>query len=83
MNDPTLRDRHIAEIQARGRLAWQVSSSYNLRSRAEAQIGRWKGVIGPELRSRRFESQKTDARIAVNVLNKMTELGRPEFEAVK
>ena len=34
------RDQHIAQIQTYGRLAWQVRSGYNQRSRAEAQIGR-------------------------------------------
>lgn len=82
MTDPTHRDRHISEIHARGRLAWQVSSGYNQRSRVEAQMGRWKGMIGPKLQARCFENQKTEVRIAVNVLNKMTGLGRPEFEAV-
>ena len=81
-HDPTLRDRHIAEIHAHGRIAWQVSSGYNQRSRGEAQMGRWKGVIGPKLKARCFESQKTEVRIGVSVLNKMTDLGRPEFEAV-
>jgi len=80
--DPTLRDGHITEIYVRGRLAWQASSSYNQRSRMEAQIGRWKGVIGSKLRARSFENQRTEARIGVRVLNKMTELGRPKFEAV-
>lgn len=82
MRDPSQRDRHIAEIHARGRLAWQVNSGYNQRSRAETQMGRWKGVIGPKLKARSFENQKTEARIAVTVLNKMTELGRPDFEVV-
>ena len=82
MTVPTLRDQHVAEIHARGGLAWQVSSGYNQRSRGEAQIGRWKGVIGPKLKARRFENQKTEVRTAVNVLKKMAGLGRPEFEAV-
>ncbi len=82
VHDPSLRDRHIVAIQTHGRLAWQSSSGYNQRSRAEAQMGRWKSVIGPKLKARSFENQKTEVRIAVNVLNKMTELGRPEFEAV-
>ena len=64
--------QHIAQIQTYGRLAWQVRSGYNQRSRAEAQIGRWKSVIGPKLRSRRFENQKTEAQIGVRALNRMT-----------
>lgn len=43
-------------------------------------MGRWKAVIGPDLKARSFENQKTEARIGVRVLNRMTELGRPSFE---
>ncbi|MBX5212429.1 IS5 family transposase [Rhizobium sp. NZLR11] len=77
---PTVRDRHIAEIALRGRLAWQKSTGYNQRTRIETQMGRWKAVIGPKLRARKFDNQKTEARIGVRVLNRMTELGRPVFE---
>jgi hypothetical protein len=81
-HDPSSRDQHLADIHARGRFAWQVSSGYNQRSRVEAQIGRWKGVIGSKLKARSFLNQKTEVRIGVSILNKMTELGRPEFEVV-
>ncbi len=63
-------------------MVWQVSSGYNQSSRAETLMGRWKTVIGPKLKARNFANQKTEVRIGVNILNKMTELGRPEFEAV-
>jgi len=81
-HDPTLRDQHISEIQTRGRMAWQTSSGYNQRSRIETQMGRWKTVVGPKLKARRFENQQTEARIGVAILNKMTELGRPVFEQI-
>ena len=58
------------------------AATINQRSRAEAQIGRWKSVIGPKLRSRRFENQKTEAQIGVRALNRMTELGCARFESV-
>ncbi|MEH6646359.1 IS5 family transposase [Sulfitobacter sp.] len=77
---PSARDRHIADIAAHGRMAWQRSSGYNQRSRIETQIGRWKAVIGPKLKARSFENQKTEAKIGVRVLNRMTKLGRPNFE---
>lgn len=78
--DPTARDRHIADISARGRMAWQKTSGYNQRSRAETLMCRWKTVIGPKLKARSFENQKTEAKIGVRILNRMTELGRPSFE---
>jgi hypothetical protein len=78
--DPTARDCHIADIAARGRMAWQKASGYNQRSRGETLMGRWKAVIGPKLKARAFENQNTEAKIGVRVLNRMTELGRPHFE---
>jgi hypothetical protein len=78
--DPTARDCHIAEIAARGRMAWQKATGYNQRSRGETLMGRWKTVIGPKLKARNFENQKTEAKIGVRVLNRMTGLGCPSFE---
>tara|TARA_Y100001951_G_scaffold104244_1_gene115287 strand:- start:881 stop:1858 length:978 start_codon:yes stop_codon:yes gene_type:complete len=77
---PTVRDRHIADISARGRMAWQKKSGYNQRSRVETLMGRWKTVIGPKLKARRFENQKAEAKIGAHILNRMTRLGRPIFE---
>ena len=78
--DPTARDRHIAEIASRGRMVWQKATGYNQRSRGETLMGRWKTVIGPKLKARTFENQKTEAKIGVRVLNRMTGLGHPSFE---
>ena len=43
-------------------------------------MGRWKMVIGPKLKARSFPNQKAEAKIGTHILNKMTALGRPEFE---
>ena len=75
--NPTARDCHIVEITAHGRMAWQKATGYNQRSRGETLMGRWKAVIGSELKARNFENQKTEARIGVRVLNRMTALERP------
>ncbi|MFT7439950.1 MAG: hypothetical protein ACI83E_001438 [Sulfitobacter sp.] len=58
----------------------QKYSGYNQRSRVETLTGRWKTVIGPKLKARSFENQKTEAKIGTRILNRMTELGRPNFE---
>ena len=80
--DPTVRDRHIAQIRSNGRMAWQVATGYNQRSRIETQIGRWKSVIGPKLKSRSFSRQITEIQVGQKVLNTMTALGRPVFERI-
>ena len=80
VSNPTLRDQRITAITTGGRMAWQVSSGYNQRSRAETQMGRWKMVIGPKLKARSFPNQKTEAKIGTHILNKMTGLGRAKFD---
>jgi len=74
---PTQRDRHLQAINERGRMAWQKNSGYNLRARVESQIGRWKRVIGDSLRFHTDEAQAVEVAIAVEVLNRMLDLGRP------
>jgi len=74
---PTQRDRHLQCIAEHGRAAWQKTSGYTKRARAEAAIGRFKQVIGDGLRSRTDERRATEVDVAVHVLNRMLELGRP------
>ena len=59
-------------------MAWQKTTGYNRRALAEAAISRYKGVIGDVLRSRTDLGRVTEVAIAVAVLNRMLELGRPE-----
>ena len=78
--EPSARDSHIAEIAARGQMAWQKATGYNQRSRGETLMCRWKAVIGPKLKRCTFENQKTEARIGVRVLNRMFGPASPDFE---
>src|SRR4051812_396684 len=75
---PTQRDRHLQLIAEKGRMGWQKASGYNARARAEATVGRFKQVIGDGLRSRADGRRATEMDVAVQVLNRMLELGRPE-----
>ena len=79
-HNPTTRDTHITEIAARGRIVWQKATGYNQRNRGETQMGHWKTVVGPKLKARNFENQKTEVKIGVCVLNRMTGLRRSRFE---
>ncbi len=76
---PTQRDRHIEAVAERGRMGWQRASGYNWRALVEADIARWKCVIGDGLRSQADGRQATEVAIAANVLNRMLDLGRPEY----
>jgi hypothetical protein len=71
------RDRHIRMIQDKGRMGWQRAVGYGRRSLGETAVFRYKTIIGRGLRARTPPSQKTEARVACSVLNRMTRLGMP------
>src|SRR3954463_5362624 len=75
---PTQRDQHLQLIAEHGRMGWQKAVGYNRRALVEATIGRFKRVIGDGLRSRTDQRQATEMTIAVAILNRMLELGRPK-----
>ena len=76
---PTQRDRHLQAIIKYGRMAWQKASGYNWRALVEADISRWKRVIGDRLHSQPDGRQASEVAVAVSVLNRMLELGRPKY----
>jgi hypothetical protein len=76
--DPTQRDRHIQVIAEQGRMGWQRTSGYNARAGAEGTMSRYKRIIGDTLRSHSRPAQEVETRIAVSILNRMLDLGRPE-----
>ena len=76
---PTMQDRHLKIIAERGRMAWQRAAGYNWRALVEADISRFKRVIGHGLRSRTDRRRATEVAIAVDALNRMLDLGRPEY----
>jgi hypothetical protein len=77
--EPTQRDAHIAAIAEHGRMGWQRRSGYNWRALVEADVSRWKRVIGDGLRSRTNDRRATEVAIAARALNRMLKLGRPEY----
>ena len=76
---PTMRDHHLQIIADRGCMAWQKDSGYNWRALVEADVSRFKRVVGDGLRSRTDRRRATEVAIAVEALNRMLELGRPEY----
>ncbi len=74
---PTQRDRHLQHTAKHGRMVWQKASGYTRRALAETGMARFKQVIGDGLRSHTDERRVTEVKVAVHVLNRMLELGRP------
>jgi len=66
--------KRITEIGSR---AWKIEARYHRRSLAETAMYRTKTLISPTLNSRTLPNQKTEAAIAVNCLNRFTDLGMP------
>ena len=63
-------------------MAWRTASGYNRRAKVQAVIGRWEQVIGDGLRSHADGRRATEVDVAVHVLNRMLELGRPNYVRV-
>ncbi|HME27854.1 MAG TPA: IS5/IS1182 family transposase, partial [Acetobacteraceae bacterium] len=52
-------------------------SGYSRRSLVETAMYRYKTIIGRRLHARILPNQRTEAKIACNVVNRMTRLGMP------
>jgi hypothetical protein len=70
--------RRIQELGDDGRAHWKREVGYHRRSRVETLMFRFKTMLGDRLASRRESTQATEVAIKLDVLNRMTELGRPE-----
>ena len=71
------RDRTITRVKILGRRRWKKASGYQRQARVENAVFRYKSIIGNGLRARTPGRRETEALLACNVLNRMTELGRP------
>ena len=76
---PTQRDAHLQCIAERGRMGWQRASGYGWRALVESDISRWKQVVGDGLRFQTDGRQATEVAIAAEALNRMLDLGRPNY----
>ena len=71
------RDRTIRRVKALGRRRWKKASGYHQQARVENAFFRYTSIVGDCLRARSSSGQRREAVLACNVLNRMTELGRP------
>ncbi len=76
------RNRAIRRIRKLGRRQWKKEAGYHRQARAENSFFRYKTIFGDRMRSRDADAQVVEARLACNILNQMTELGRPESYAI-
>ena len=71
------RDRTIRRVKALGRRRWKKASGDHQQARVENAFFRYTSIVGDCLRARSSSGQRREAVLACNVLNRMTELGRP------
>ena len=77
-----VRDRTIRRVQVLGRRRWKKVSGYHQQARVENAFFRYKSIIGESLRARSRAGQETEVILACNILNQMTQLGRPASYAI-
>lgn len=73
----SVRDRTVQRVRVLGRRRWKKASGYHRQARAENAVFRYKSIIGDGLRARSEAGRQTEALLGCNILNRMTELGRP------
>ena len=71
------RDRTITLVKTLGRRQWKKASGYHRQSRVENTFFRYKSIIGDGLRARSPAGQGSEVVLGCEILNRMTELGRP------
>ncbi len=71
------RDRTITVVKQLGRRRWKKTSGYHRQSRVENTFFRYTSIIGDGLRARSPTGQGSEVVLGCEILNRMTELGRP------
>jgi len=79
---PSPRDRPMQMIQEKGRRGWERAVGSGKRSLVETAMFRYQTLIGPTRRARTLPAQRTEARVACSVINRMTQLGMPLSQRV-
>ena len=76
------RDHTIKKMKTLGRRRWKKEAGYHRQAQVENAFFRYKSIIGSGLSARSLGGRATEAAIACNVLNQMTERGRPESYSI-
>ena len=76
------RDRTIKKVKKLGRRRWKKESGYHRQALVENTFFRYKSIIGSGLRARTRGGQVAESWLACDILNRMTERGRPESYSI-
>ena len=81
-NAARARNETVEAVRELGRRQWKKQSGYHQQARVENAFYRYKQLIGGRLRSRNIVAQATEVRLAINVLNRMLDLGAARSEPI-
>ena len=76
------RNANVESVRELGRRQWKTHVGYHQQARVENAFYRYKQLIGGRLRSRNIVAQATEVRLAINVLNRMLDLGASRSEPI-
>jgi Transposase DDE domain len=76
------RNRNLRGVRRHGLAGWKRRSGYHKRSLVETAFSRLKRIFSERLRSKRDDTQATEAMIRCAALNRMTSLGRPDSHRI-
>ena len=76
------RDHTLNTVKSLGRRRWKQTSRDHQQARVENACFRYKSIIGDGLRARTPGGRTVEAQLACNMLNAMTDMGRPASDAV-
>ena len=82
-NAARARNETVEAVRELGRRQWKKQSGYHQQARVENTFYRYKQLIGGRLRSRNIVAQATEVRLAINVLNRMLDLGAARSEPIR
>jgi len=71
------RDRTIKRVKKLGSRRWKKEAGCHQQARVESAFFRYRSIISTGLRARTAAGRQTEALLVCNVLNRMTERGRP------
>ena len=76
------RDRTIPLVKTLGRCRWKKVSGYHRQGRVENTFFRYTSIIGDGLRARSPARQGSEVVLGCEILNRMTDMGRPVSYAI-
>ena len=75
-------DSRVNKVKSIGRRRWKKTSHYHQQARVENAFFRYKSIIGDGLRARTPGGRTVEALLGCNILNTMTDMGRPDSFAI-